>query len=994
MKGIPIVKSKLTMPQLPASMIISDRINKLIDAVYNKNAVIITAPSGYGKTTLMIASLNPHKENCRICWYRMEQEDRNLSVFYAYLTEALFPKEDPQCEETRQILKSFADHQSQYRYINAIICQELWASYNRHPDTKTFIAFDDFQQVKNSPEISESLAYLICNLPDNCTVLISSRQHVDILTEKQKIEKSILKISQNALCFMEKEITALLVDTYQINTDQKLMQKILNSTEGWIAGVIMLCRILSDSDTVEEGGLLEKPWQKTKIFSYMASEVLKTVDIDMLKFLVKAATLQDFMIEEAEQIMGIANVALLVSQCEKKGLFIQKIVRNDIPDITYRFHSLFRDALLQLQHEYMTVEEIKTLNLKVAANYIEHRIFGRAIEHLILCGDVNSAVELITRESVTLMTFESIEQLRIWLNLLPEEVIEQNPSLLYIKSFTYQQAKGDQMIPLMQKALVKFKEQNDTIMQVYALIALIHYYMFANSINKVLDAISQALSILRCIDDPKIKYMTDVLIFLRTVYEEKFSKAMVLSKRLQHCKMDEDWNWVVLAHTCMLGYLTGALDYAERAINEGFENNLVKRSEFFKALALTYYSTVLFLKNDTTSLVTAENQLTTIGEKYEYNFMLGFSKRASAYRKYAMHNLESAVELLEASSQHFEEYGNSVITALNKLCRLLWLSREINPEELLPEAITVSRPLSSIRSGFCLLEISQSILGAIARECGEYKLAEDYLLTSVKASEKKGASQVLCGSYLHLAKLYFDVEQTEKAEDYLKKAFTLASSKRYTMFWDIYLPTLVEMSVRSINSGICAKYGKKLLEHYFKHEAIMYIERTIHMIHDASISDFSETILLKYGVIDIAFSSSIDINLFGRFSIAVNGTPIPEDIWKTKKIKGILEYLVLHKGRAVTRDLLMEIFWPNSDKKSAAVSLRAALYELKKVLAKYGIINGGDTTFIHEKTGSLEIKHNNMLSIDTDVFLSLFNEYKRKHKNGLTNNNCFYFSKE
>ena len=982
MKGISILKSKLTMPQFPDSIVISERINKLIKAIHKKNAVIITAPSGYGKTTLMIASLNLLKEkNCNICWYRMEHDDRNLAVFYAYLFEALFPNDDPQWEETRRTLDNFADHQSQYRYLNAIICQELWAYCNKHPDTKTFIAFEDFQHAHVSQEISESLAYLICNLPDNCTVLLSSRENVDILTEKQKLEKNILEINQNSLCFLDKEITTLLTKTYQINANEKLIQQILNCTEGWIAGIIMICRILSDSVAVEEDCLLAKPWQKTKLFNYITSEVLKTVDADMLQFLIKTATLHDFMIEEAEQIFEIANVAHLVSQCEKKGMFIQKIIRNNI---TYRFHGLFRDALLQLQHEYMTVQDIKNLNLKVAAYYLEHRVFGRAIEHFILCDDLNSAVELITRESVSLMTFESIEQLRLWLNPLPEEVIEQNPNLLYIKSFTYQQAKGNQMIPLMEKALVKFKEIGDLIMQIYSLIALIHYYMFTNNIKKLLDAISQALTILKLSNDAKLDYMTDVLLFVRAVYEEKFSKAMILSQRLRQCPLDEDWKWMVLAHSCMLGYLTGALDYAEIAINEGFESLLAKRGEFFNALALTYYCTVLFLKNDTATLSSVESHLTPIGEKYEYNFMLGFCKRASAYRKYALHDLESAVELLEASNRHFEEYGNSIITAPNKLCSLLWLSQGKISEKLLPEATRVLLSLSSKRSGFCHLEICQSIFGAIARECGEYKLAEEYLLTSVKTSEKKGARQILCGSYLHLAKLYFDTEETEKAEDYLQKAFFLASNGRYSMFWDIHLPTLTEMSIRCMKSGIYAEYAQELIKRYFKDEVVKYIARNISLLDDSSIRGFSEMTLLKYGVTSVTnFSCTIDIHLFGRFEIAVNGTYIPENEWKTKKIKGLLEYLVQHIGKAVMRDQLMDFFWPKSEKKSASVSLRAALYELKKVLAKYGIKNDSDTPFIHERIGSLEIKPNNMLSIDTDEFLSLYDEYKSNRKKGI-----------
>jgi DNA-binding SARP family transcriptional activator len=98
---------------------------------------------------------------------------------------------------------------------------------------------------------------------------------------------------------------------------------------------------------------------------------------------------------------------------------------------------------------------------------------------------------------------------------------------------------------------------------------------------------------------------------------------------------------------------------------------------------------------------------------------------------------------------------------------------------------------------------------------------------------------------------------------------------------------------------------------------------------------------------------------------------------ENKKIKGILEYLLLNKGKIISRDQLMEVFWPDSDKRSAAVSLRAALYELKKVLGKYGVRNDGDIPFIYEKTGTLEIKPNNMLTVDVDEFMALYGKYKK-----------------
>uniref|UniRef100_UPI00406CE9CA AfsR/SARP family transcriptional regulator n=1 Tax=Macellibacteroides fermentans TaxID=879969 RepID=UPI00406CE9CA len=229
-----------------------------------------------------------------------------------------------------------------------------------------------------------------------------------------------------------------------------------------------------------------------------------------------------------------------------------------------------------------------------------------------------------------------------------------------------------------------------------------------------------------------------------------------------------------------------------------------------------------------------------------------------------------------------------------------------------------------------------------------------------------------------------DTGEIIKAEDYLKKAFSLASENKYSMFWDIHLPTIAEISIYCIKNGIYAEYAEELIKKYFKQEAAAYIKRSISMSDEVSIKDLSEKTLQMFGIAgNYAFTYAIDIHLFGRFTISVNGITIPDSEWKTKKIKGILKYLLLHKGKLVTRDQLMETFWPDSDKKYAAMSLSAALYTLKKVLLKYGIKNECNTRFIYETSGGLEIKPNNMLFTDVDKFRQLYNDYNNRNNNGM-----------
>ncbi|MEW6622962.1 MAG: hypothetical protein AB1420_07535 [Bacillota bacterium] len=371
MNGIPVVKSKLVMPQLPHSFVMSNRIKRIAKAIHSKDVVMTTAPAGYGKTSLIIAALNMYGQNYRICWYRLDQEDRDLAVFFTHFIEALFPTEENEWHECRANLANYCDIYSQYQSLIAIICRELWVYHNHHKKIKTFIVLDDFQQVKDSQNILGPIQYLINNLPKNCSIIVNSRSESGILTGKMRLEKDVLEINSNDLCFSEEDLSILLKN-YGINTDNKMIQKIMFITEGWAAGIIMICQILSRGDLQGSsiqgiGGILEKPGEKAMLFKYIAIEVLKTVDPGLMLFLIKAAILRDFTAVEVSSIFDIKDVHVLLSQCEKQGLFVQKIP-GEIT--TYRFHGLFREVLQQLQAEYFSEEEIRCYHQQAAAYYI------------------------------------------------------------------------------------------------------------------------------------------------------------------------------------------------------------------------------------------------------------------------------------------------------------------------------------------------------------------------------------------------------------------------------------------------------------------------------------------------------------------------------------------------------------------------------------------------------------------------------------------------
>jgi len=223
MNSIPVLKSKLIMPELSVSFFLTERLKKLHEEMDSYRAVTVCAPAGYGKTTLAVSYLNCHAAaSSRVCWYRLDPEDKSLSVFVTHLGEAVFPLDTVEFAESRKAFLNLSDIQSQPHHFISVICHELWAHHNQAGNVRTYIVLDDFQNVAQSQDICDMTRYMLDNLPPSCTIIVLSRSNLNIFTEKQKLEKRILEIDANNLVFNNAEIEKLMLSMGQTVTNREL----------------------------------------------------------------------------------------------------------------------------------------------------------------------------------------------------------------------------------------------------------------------------------------------------------------------------------------------------------------------------------------------------------------------------------------------------------------------------------------------------------------------------------------------------------------------------------------------------------------------------------------------------------------------------------------------------------------------------------------------------------------------------------------------------
>ncbi|MEL7566703.1 MAG: hypothetical protein AAGU27_17735, partial [Dehalobacterium sp.] len=763
MNTIPVLKSKLIMPELPRNFLLTDRLEKLHVEMDSSRVVSVCAPAGYGKTTLAVSYFNRRAHlPSRICWYRLDPEDGNLPVFIAHLAETIFPAEAARFAESRKALKEYVDTELQPQHAIAMICQEMWSHHSHSGHTQTYIVLDDFQNVIQTPEICNMAKFMLDNLPPSCTIFILNRTNFKIFTEKQKLEQRVLEIGAEGLVFSQAEIKDFMFHMDQTVSDQKLSGLIQKKTEGWIAGIIILYQAFKSKGPDIAAIELGKLDHEEALFRYLSLEVLKSVEYATQDALVRLALLQDFTESEASEIFGISDIQPLIAQSMRFGLFIQRIHGDPV---VYRFHSLFREFLLHILKSRYSGEQIAELHLKAAAYYIGYEAYIRAAEHLAKCGKATLAMDMVTKVGFNKFLIGETAQLKIWLDLLPEDMIRDNPILLMYKAQLMPNSRQLEMVAPLKKLLHLSLLDNKPETYFNVSTVLIYILMCSNDM-KGLREMSTGLSWQLENASAELKNTLVILDMVRSIGEERFSAGEVQSESILYALLPEDSQWLYLILSCIIYYSLGRLDQAERCMKTALVLDNFKNIEPARGFILLFLAITLSLKNEKDRLPSPISEIIAIGEKYDYDYLSANGRRLAAFERYLSFDVEGTVEMLDYAVFHYRRMSNKVMSLSCRLLQRLW---SIRPGSIGPDLAKFRREMAMIRKarpGMMVSESSLSILGAIARESGDFRLSERCLRSAIRLAKAKKGSQVLCGAYFHLARLYYAKGDKEKGHRY------------------------------------------------------------------------------------------------------------------------------------------------------------------------------------------------------------------------------------
>ncbi len=378
---------------------------------------LLSAPPGFGKTTLLSTWLDQLSTSIRVAWIALDAGDNDPARFLAYLFAALQIDRPPALPAPR--LPALDE-------ILTPLINRLGKSTN-----PIILVLDDYHLIE-AAAVHHALSFLIDHQPASLHLVIASRADPPLPLARLRARDQLLELRQSDLRFTPDEAARFLAQVVGQPLLETDTAALTTRTEGWIAG-LQLAAVSLRGQTPQQISTFVHAFTGSDRFvlDYLGEEVLAHQPADIQSFLLRTSILDRMTGPLCDVVTGRRDSAAVLDALDRANLFI---VTLDNERRWYRYHRLFAD-LLQRQLIQTRSAEVKELHCRASAWCEQHKLPIEAIDHALAADDFERAAELIEREAEPALMRSEAATLLKWIAALPDRVVQAQSALLFYEAW-------------------------------------------------------------------------------------------------------------------------------------------------------------------------------------------------------------------------------------------------------------------------------------------------------------------------------------------------------------------------------------------------------------------------------------------------------------------------------------------------------------------------------------------------------------------------------
>ena len=429
----PILQPKLYIPNLRPNLVPRPHLIERLKAGVEKRLILVSAPAGYGKTTLIVEWLRD--TGLPAAWLSLDEGDNDPVRFFTYLVSAL-KTILPEVGTTALIML-----QSPQKPALDALLSLLINDLTEMPDH--FILVLDDYHVLQVQSIHEMVAFLLDHLPAQMHLVIGTRADPPLPIARLRGRGQVTEIRLGDLRFRIEEAEGLFRQALAFSLDECELDSLVTRAEGWAAGLQMAALALQGQ--VSNQGKESLPGfvrtftgSNRYILDYLMEEVLQRQPAMTQDFLLQTCILERLCAPLCDALFtdgGLAPKphpsAAILDYLDRSNLFLIPL---DDQRLWYRYHHLFSDLLNQRLAQSQA-SLIPVLHRRVSVWYEQNGYLNEAIEHALAAGDGERAAALITQAAEPALMHSEVVTYMHWVERLPEAILQSHPRLIVYQAW-------------------------------------------------------------------------------------------------------------------------------------------------------------------------------------------------------------------------------------------------------------------------------------------------------------------------------------------------------------------------------------------------------------------------------------------------------------------------------------------------------------------------------------------------------------------------------
>ena len=973
---------KITPPFL-RRLVERPRLLELLEREKEKRLILVLGQAAQGKSTLVAS----HVEKCKrpSAWLNLSSEESDpVNLFLLMVQSVQHALKNADLSNVLQYaamdMGPRAETPLYQGWVQALIAAIPFPIQ---------IVLDGLERLEPEAPSFRFLEVFLHQAVSGMRLIILSRTKPPFDIQDLKIKQEAAVIDNDQLAFTLDETETFFQEVNDLSLPSDQVGKIHALTEGWVGGLLLFSEALKRRpEKFEKSFLSEKSIAefKKEAFLYLGDEIFSPLNRDFREFLVKSSILEVIDPVLVKELLGTNDAEIILREMSERNLFVQ-LHYEQKKGWVFRYHQLFRDFLLTRFESETTREERARLFSKAGHVYEQSEEYESALNYYLQAKAYPEASKILERVGMDLLKSGRMGDLSQRLGMLPDDLIQQNPWLLYYLSITRRFGAARENTKALLTCLDLFESAGDVKGQIMALALLIEAFLLSGFHPVPMNSlIARAETLLENISQDLYVYESAVLLFqvghgwTQSCGNPRMGfwcskKASLLAGNCGDINLQVSAVSTAIKALAWLGEFESA-DTLCLELQQLVEKSPYAEQQAYYLLALATLSMLRGeIQKAREQISLAQSAVEKHGLIYWQAPLLATDLFVTVYEG----DLEKAESIAKYMLNASASTANRGVEGI-ALFDMAWISYHKGEWHEARAFVDKAARILSSEESLTLYHYNGAIIlrSLILHHLDDQDEGNDELQNTIDHLSRMHDYLVLVDAHVAMAFRKKRLGKTDEAASHVKEAFRIAEEKKHYHTALLSREDFADACVLALEMNVkeAATYASHLLSTHLSDLADARLKSLERHSHPKGAQRFRELRKAIY----LSALPRLRIQCFGTFEVWRGDAPIEDETWQRAQPKNLLKALIARGAWQTPRETLMEDLWPESPAQSAEQNFKVTLHRLRKTLEP-GMHTSYGSSYLHLKENLLSLDKD-LCAVDTEDFLTFAENGQKEEEEG------------